>query len=124
MSDLRTGEGAVGSGARTSSPDVIDLRDDSALSSSVTGGKAAALARAVRAGIDTLPGVVLTTRFSQAVDRGQLVPGHPAVAEAFGRAGGDHQSLVARSSSMVEDTAESSMAGQFDSVIGIDGLEE
>ena len=99
MSDLRTGDDAAGR-ARRPRHDVIDLRDDAALQPAVTGGKAAALAQAVRAGIDTLPGVVLTTRFSQAVDRGQRVPGHPAVQEAFGRAGGDHQSLVARSSSV------------------------
>jgi pyruvate,water dikinase len=123
MSDLRTGHDAVGT-ARRHAPDVIDLREEGALQPAVTGGKAAALARAVRAGIDALPGVVLTTTFSRAVDHGQRVPGHPAVHEAFGRAGGDHQSLVARSSSVVEDTAESSMAGQFDSVIGIEGLEE
>jgi pyruvate,water dikinase len=36
--------------------------------------------------------------------------------------GGDHRPLVARSSSVVEDAATSSMAGQFESVIGIDGL--
>ena len=70
MSDLRTGGDAVGS-ARRHSPDVIDLREEGALQPAVTGGKAAALARAVRAGIDALPGVVLTTNFSQAVDHGQ-----------------------------------------------------
>ena len=48
---------------------------------------------------------------------------HPAVREAFERAGGDEQALVARSSSVVEDTATSSMAGQFESVIGISGLD-
>ena len=63
MSDLRTGGDAVGS-ARRHAPDVIDLREEGALQPAVTGGKAAALARAVRAGIDALPGVVLTTTFS------------------------------------------------------------
>jgi phosphohistidine swiveling domain-containing protein len=48
---------------------------------------------------------------------------HPAVREAFERAGGDERDLVARSSSVVEDTSESSMAGQFDSVIGIHGFD-
>ena len=48
---------------------------------------------------------------------------HPAVREAFERAGGDQQALVARSSSVVEDTATSSMAGQFESVIGISGFD-
>ena len=48
--------------------------------------------------------------------------GHPAVREAFERVGGSRRPLVARSSSVAEDTSDSSMAGQFDSVIGIDGL--
>ncbi|HKF92277.1 MAG TPA: PEP/pyruvate-binding domain-containing protein, partial [Acidimicrobiia bacterium] len=44
--------------------------------------------------------------------------------ETFDRAGGDHQALVARSSSVVEDTAASSMAGQFESIVGICGFED
>ena len=55
MSDLRTGGDAVGS-ARRHSPDVIDLREEGALQPAVTGGKAAALARAVRAGLDDAAG--------------------------------------------------------------------
>ena len=39
-------------------------------------------------------------------------------------AGGERRPLVARSSSVLEDTAGSSMAGQFDSVIGITGFDE
>ncbi|MET0883391.1 MAG: PEP/pyruvate-binding domain-containing protein, partial [Acidimicrobiales bacterium] len=48
---------------------------------------------------------------------------HPALREAFDDAKGDARSLVARSSSVVEDTADSSMAGQFESVIGIEGFD-
>ena len=66
---------------------------------------------------------MLTTAFSQVVDGGVAVATHPAVAEAYARAGGDDQALVARSSSVVEDMATSSMAGQFESVIGIRGFE-
>ncbi|MDQ3680931.1 MAG: PEP-utilizing enzyme [Actinomycetota bacterium] len=102
---------------------VVNLRDEAALDAALTGGKAAALARASNAGLATLPGVVLTTAFSAAVDSGADVAAHPALREAFGRAGGDNTGLVARSSSVVEDTAESSMAGQFESVIGISGLD-
>ncbi len=43
--------------------------------------------------------------------------------DAFARAGGDERALVARSSSVVEDMASSSMAGQFESVIGISGFD-
>jgi phosphohistidine swiveling domain-containing protein len=102
---------------------VVDLRHEEAREPALTGGKAAALSAAAVAGLDILPGVVLTTAFSDAVDAGAAVAGHPAVAEAFRRAGGEHQDLVARSSSVVEDTAASSMAGQFESVIGITGLD-
>ena len=105
-------------------PLVVDLADEPAHESELTGGKAAALARGASAGLSTLPGVVLTTAFCDAVDAGADVAGHPAVRDAFDRAGGDERSLVARSSSVVEDMAESSMAGQFESIIGIDGFDE
>jgi pyruvate,water dikinase len=105
-------------------PFVVDLREQAAFDPALTGGKAAALARAAHGGIPTLPGVVLTTAFSEAVDsRGRDVE-HEAVREAFDRAGGADTELVARSSSVIEDTAASSMAGQFDSVIGIRGFDE
>jgi pyruvate,water dikinase len=124
MSDLRLGGNEADHRWPRASDAVIDLRDDASLEPAVSGGKAASLARASRAGIDALPGVVLTTAFSDAVDQGAIVDGHPAVLEAFERAGGTHRSLVARSSSVVEDAAESSMAGQFESVIGIEGIDD
>ncbi|MGH9112981.1 MAG: PEP/pyruvate-binding domain-containing protein [Acidimicrobiales bacterium] len=104
-------------------PFVVDLGDEAARDPALTGGKSAALARGAAAGLATLPGVVLTTAFSEAVDGGAEVALHPAVKEAFELAGGDQTSLVARSSSVVEDMAESSMAGQFESIIGIDGFD-
>lgn len=104
-------------------PLVVALSDATAGDPALTGGKAAALARGAVAGLDSLPGVVLTTAFSDAIDAGATVADHPAVKQAFEDAGGDRQSLVARSSSVVEDMAESSMAGQFDSVIGIEGFD-
>jgi len=102
---------------------VVELDDEAARDPALTGGKSAALARAAAAGLATLPGVVLTTAFSDAVDGGAEVASHPAVKEAFELAGGHERSLVARSSSVVEDMAESSMAGQFESIIGIDGFD-
>jgi phosphoenolpyruvate synthase/pyruvate phosphate dikinase len=104
-------------------PLVVDLGDEAALDVGLTGGKAAALSRAAAAGLATLPGVVLSTAFSDAVDAGVQVAGHPAVREVFERANGDGTGLVARSSCVVEDTAESSMAGQFESVVGIRGFD-
>src|SRR5919106_12994 len=104
-------------------PLVVDLGDGAALDPALTGGKAAALARGAAAGLATLPGVVLTTALCDAVDDGAAVASHPAVREAFERAGGNRTAVVARSSSVVEDLAGSSMAGQFDSVIGVSGFD-
>jgi rifampicin phosphotransferase len=108
----------------TERPFVVDLADELAQDPGLTGGKSAALARGAAAGLNNLPGIVLTTAFSDAVDAGAGAAQHPATKEAFERAGGDERALVARSSSVVEDTAESSMAGQFESVIGINGFDE
>lgn len=105
-------------------PFIVELDDEVALDPSLTGGKAAALARAGTAHLDILPGVVLTTAFCDAIDAGADVADHPAVKEAFERAAGDATALVARSSSVVEDTGESSMAGQFESIVGISGFDE
>ncbi|MGH9138964.1 MAG: PEP/pyruvate-binding domain-containing protein [Acidimicrobiales bacterium] len=109
--------------ADTERPFVVDLGDEVARDPALTGGKSAALAKGRADGLACLPGVVLTTAFSDAVDAGADVAHHVAVKEAFQRAGGEHQSLVARSSSVVEDMATSSMAGQFESIIGISGFD-
>src|SRR5688572_20402346 len=90
--------------AATERPLVVALDDAAAQESSLTGGKAAALARGSAAGLAALPGIVLTTAFSDAVDAGADIATHEAVREAFDRAGGDQRALVARSSSVVEDT--------------------
>ena len=105
-------------------PLVVDLDDVAAIDAALTGGKAAALARGRTAGLASLPGVVLTTVFSDAIDAGGEVASHAAVRETFERVGGDHKALVARSSSVVEDMASSSMAGQFDSIIGVRGFDD
>ncbi len=109
-------------GARLRRPTVVDLYEDAALEPAVAGGKAAALARAARGGLTTLPGVVLTTELCRAVDAGSSVLDHPALREAFDRIGGEDRALIVRSSSVIEDTTHSSMAGQFATVAGIRGL--
>jgi pyruvate,water dikinase len=103
---------------------VMEFADAGATDSLLTGGKAAALARAAAAGLPTLGGVVLTTVFSQEIDAGADLASSRALVDAFDRANGATRPLVARSSSVVEDSAASSMAGQFASVIGIDGFDE
>ena len=114
--------GPVGEGGRER-PFVVDLRDPLALDPGLTGSKAAALAKAAVAGLDTLPGVVLTTAFTAACRRRRASRSpRPAVKRASRSWRATGVALVARSSSVLEDTAGSSMAGQFDSVIGISGL--
>jgi phosphohistidine swiveling domain-containing protein len=98
---------------------LVDLADPAALDAGLVGGKAAALAGAAKAGLPTLPGVVLTTAFAAAVDGGASVEDHPALQDAFAAAGGETGRLIARSSSLLEDTSGSSMAGQFESVAGV-----
>jgi rifampicin phosphotransferase len=102
-----------------STSELVDLADPAALDPSLVGGKAAALAGAARAGLPTLPGVVLTTAFAHAVDRGASLDDHPALLAAYAAAGGEAGRLIARSSSLLEDTSGSSMAGQFESVAGV-----
>jgi pyruvate,water dikinase len=118
--DLRTDRPPV---VDTAQPLVVGLDDAGATDATLTGGKAAALARGTAAGLAVLPGVVLTTAFSDAIDAGAGVAGHAAVRKAFELARGGEHALVARSSSVVEDMATSSMAGQFESVIGISGYD-
>lgn len=110
---------AEGSAVAHHRPHLVDLDDDRAEDLLLVGGKAAALASAARRGLPTLPGVVLTTAVCADVDRGVDVADHPAVAEAFATLA-EQTPLVARSSSVVEDTGDSSAAGQFESVLGID----
>ena len=81
--------------ADTERPLVVDLNDAVAIDPTLTGGKAAALARGRTAGLASLPGVVLTTAFCNAIDAGADVATHSAVREAFDRADGDQQALVA-----------------------------
>ncbi len=110
-----------GAGSVPAASYVIGLDEPGATDPARVGGKAAALARAAAHGLPTLPGVVLTTAFAD--DAGDDPGAHPAVAEAYARAGGDDRSLVVRSSSTAEDTAGSSMAGQFESVVDVRGSE-
>lgn len=109
---------------------VVPLESERARHPAVTGAKAANLARAAARGLPVLPGFALVP-----VAR---APGAPTGAEALRQAwralsdaaGPDRQTaegsakaLVVRSSSVHEDTAESSMAGRFESVLDVRGWE-
>lgn len=102
---------------------VVPLNGSEAADPALTGGKAAALAVAAAHGLPALGGAVLTSAFSADIDNGADIGAHPAVARVFDLVGGNRWPLVARSSSLIEDTATSSMAGQFEAVIGIEGLD-
>lgn len=97
--------------------DVVGLDTLEATDVSLVGGKAAALARAGRIGLETVPGVVLTTAFCRGAEHERDLTRHPAIAAVFERLGG--VPLIARSSSVVEDTTTSSAAGQFESVADV-----
>jgi pyruvate,water dikinase len=101
---------------------VVALSDPETRDASVSGAKAANLARAASAGFATLPGFVITTTgVRTGLD-------DPHVADEVRRAfeqlcAGTTEALVVRSSSAIEDTGESSMAGRFTSVLGVVGWE-
>jgi len=100
---------------------LVDLADDGATDGSLVGAKAANLARARRAGLPVLPGLVLTTAWDSRgwshPSRGdELSPPRIAWQQLTG---GGHRPVVVRSSSTGEDGGSSSMAGVFESVLDV-----
>ncbi|MGW1886905.1 PEP/pyruvate-binding domain-containing protein [Streptomyces sp. NPDC001970] len=102
---------------------VVPLDSEWAKDPSVTGEKAANLARAAVAGLPVLPGFVLVPA--------ERVPGAPDGQEAvrsawraLAGAQGQERPVVVRSSSVHEDTEDSSMAGRFESVLDVRGWEK
>ena len=105
---------------------LVRLDDPMALDASLTGAKAANLARAAAVGLPVLPGVVLTTgQELLPTEDPEDIELAPAVVAALEEAflsltDGGRQRLVVRSSSTAEDLGTSSMAGRFRSVLGVD----
>lgn len=97
---------------------IVWLHERAALDAALTGAKAANLARAATEGLPVLPGFVLTTAATAGGGlRNDVLPAlHDALKTL--RTGWPGPCVV-RSSSTVEDTATSSMAGQFTSLLGI-----
>ncbi|GGT03262.1 PEP/pyruvate-binding domain-containing protein [Streptomyces chromofuscus] len=97
---------------------VVPLDTSLAKNPSVTGAKAAHLARAAVAGLPVLPGFVLVP-----ASRAPGTPTGPQALRAAWRAlspaGGLERAVVVRSSSLYEDSETSSMAGRFDSVLDV-----
>jgi len=102
-------------------PALVGLDDPAALDAALTGGKAAALAKARQAGIATVSGVVLTTVVSRRHDAGVAVADLVTDEVADAVAGLTDGPVAVRSSSVVEDGTESSAAGQFESVLDVQG---
>ncbi|HET8929616.1 MAG TPA: PEP/pyruvate-binding domain-containing protein [Acidimicrobiales bacterium] len=107
---------------------LLGLDEPAATDVGLTGGKAAALARVRTSGFATLPGVVLTTALSRRRDQvGTGFRDDPIVRDtlkwAIDRLGAAGP-LIVRSSAVGEDTAESSKAGQFESVLDVTGVDE
>ncbi|WP_324277683.1 PEP/pyruvate-binding domain-containing protein [Blastococcus brunescens] len=89
----------------------------------VTGAKAAALATARRSGLPTVPGFVISTAAVERIAAGAPL-GDDVLTAWRELSENGRRVLVVRSSSTVEDLGDSSMAGRFESVVGVSGAEE
>lgn len=98
---------------------VLPLSDPASWVQSAVGAKAANLARCAAAGLPTVDGFVVTTEAARRGFSDEVV--EAALYEAWKRLGDDDERLAVRSSSTVEDGAESSMAGQFLTVLDVTG---
>jgi pyruvate,water dikinase len=94
---------------------VIDLLDPGSVEPALTGCKAAAIARAATFDMPVLPGFVITTAAGPDIDSSEVR------ARWRGLSHGGEVPLVVRSSSTIEDVADSSMAGRFRSVLDVTG---
>ncbi|MEU8675409.1 PEP/pyruvate-binding domain-containing protein [Streptomyces sp. NPDC048560] len=94
---------------------VVSLSDAEARERDLCGTKAANLAHAAAEGLPVLPGFVIVP-----ATRAPRAPRGPeALRAAWRELGGERQPLVVRSSSVIEDTEQSSMAGRFESVLDV-----
>lgn len=100
---------------------VLRLDDPASVDTQLVGSKAAALSVAKTAGLSVLDGFTLSTRAAALFHAGGAPPDLVAdLRSAWGQLSyGGRRPLVVRSSSPNEDTAASSMAGQFTSVLDV-----
>ena len=112
----------VEDGTRTGGADgaVVRLDDRAATRVELVGTKAASLARAAVAGLPVVPGCVLPTHLCDRLADGEAL-GADVWQEWERLSCGGDVALVVRSSSTVEDLGDSSMAGRFESVVGVRG---
>lgn len=102
---------------------MVGIDDPLAVDPEVTGGKAAALARAHRGGLPIMPAVVITTAASERYDADGSLPTAEELEEVIRTIAPEGQPLAVRSSSVAEDQAMSSQAGQFETVLDVVGVE-
>jgi len=101
---------------------VVRLDEPAALNADRVGAKAAALARATTAGMPALPGFVISTEGTAALnDDDKRQQALCILLKAWTASAGVERALVVRSSSTIEDGASSSMAGRFESVLDVTG---
>jgi phosphohistidine swiveling domain-containing protein len=111
------------SGQPRRGPAVVDLLSGQACDPALTGAKAAALAMAAAASLPVVPGFVVTTAATDRISGSADLPDEVVAAwRELSRDG--TVPLVVRSSSTVEDLGDSSMAGRFESVVGVRGEQE
>lgn len=85
------------------------------------GAKSASLGRLLAEGLPVPDGFVVTARPGQPADGGDPGPRRPAIGRALERLG--NPVVAVRSSAAGEDSAHSSAAGQYESVIGVRGTD-
>ncbi|GIF03424.1 PEP/pyruvate-binding domain-containing protein [Actinoplanes siamensis] len=98
---------------------LIDLAD---AETATSGGKAAALARLLRAGLPVPPGFVVPIAAYERADGGLSAALLDEIAQALPRLGDGH--LAVRSSATGEDTAHATAAGQHDTFLGVRGPDQ
>ncbi len=104
-------------------PSIVWLDEPRAADTRLSGAKASNLALARQHGLPVIDGFVLTAPATAARWNGSG-PGGPALRDAWAALSREGtQPLAVRSSSIVEDTSESSMAGQFRTVLHVRGWE-
>ena len=96
-------------------PAIVWLDDPRARDPALVGAKAASLALAADAGLPVLPGLVVTTRFRRDDDTHALRAAWASLSH------GGELPVVVRSSSTIEDSSSSSMAGMFTSILDVCG---
>ncbi|MEU8088510.1 PEP/pyruvate-binding domain-containing protein [Micromonospora sp. NPDC049101] len=98
---------------------LIDLTD---ADPATCGGKAATLARLLRAGLPVPPGFVVPTAAHARADEGLSTELIDEIARALPRLGNGY--LAVRSSATSEDTARATAAGQHDTFLGVRGIDQ